>query len=173
MTLLFTLERHHVSTQVLSLVPYKPRGVASAVRDRCVLMQLWQLLSQMHEDIDSQLPPSTWLAALLPPLVVHENALIASTPSLGSFERSRFSQDSPAQPHMYSPEAASIGSPCTGTGFSGQGETPGVLEQHQNPQAQCSFPDEFYPMGLDRESADAVAKLVLEVCCRPQLHTHT
>lgn len=120
----------------------------------------------MHEDIDSQLPPSTWLAALLPPLVMHQNDLIAaSTPSLSGFERSDISQGTPASPDLFSPEAAaSIGSPCTGTGFSGMGETPGVIRPQRQQQAQCSFSDEFYPIGLDRPSADAVAKLVLEVC---------
>lgn len=118
----------------------------------------------MHEEIDSQLPPSTWLTALLPPLVMHPNDLIAaSTPSLGGFERIRSPQETPSS-HVYSPDRASIGSPCTGTGFSGQGETPGVLgPQRRQQQVQCSFPDEFYPIGLDRASADAVAKLVLEV----------
>ena len=118
----------------------------------------------MHEEIDSQMPPSTWLAALLPPLIVHPNDLIAaSTPSLGAFERLGSPQGTPNS-HVYSPDRASIGSPCTGTGFSGQGETPGVLgPQSQQPRAHCSFPDEFYPIGLDRASADAVAKLVLEV----------
>lgn len=137
-------------------------------------MQLWQLLSQMHEDIDSQLPPSTWLAALLPPLVMHQSDLIAaSTPSLGGFERSDLSQDTPPVPHMYSPDAASVGSPCTGAGFSGHGVSAGVLGQQQQP-AQCSFPDEFYPIGLDRASADAVAKLVLEVRCPAQsVHSST
>lgn len=126
-------------------------------------MQLWQLLSQMHEDIDSQLPPSTWLAALLPPLVMHRPDLIAaSTPSLGGFERSDMLQDTPSQPRMVSPETASIGSPCTGAGFSAHEGTPKMFEPRQ---AQCSFPVEFYPIGLDRTSADAVAKLVLEVCC--------
>jgi hypothetical protein len=135
-------------------------------------LQLWQLLSQMHEDIDSQLLPHTWLAALLPPLVMHQNGHgAASSPSLGGFECSDLSQDTPTNPHLYSPEAGSMGSPCTGTGFSGQGETPGVVGRQ--PRPQCSFPDEFYPIGLDRPSANAVAKLVLEVrCCAFCAHVH-
>jgi hypothetical protein len=138
-----------------------------------LLMQLWQLLSQMHEDIDNQLDPRTWLAALLPPLVVHHSDLIAaSTPSLGGFERSDVSQDTPANPQLFSPEPASIGSPCTGAGFSGQGETPGILGPQQHQPTQCSFPEEFYPIGLDRASADSVAKLVLEVCCPLQSFMH-
>lgn len=127
-------------------------------------VQLWHLLSQMHEDIDSQLPPATWLTALLPPLDMHPNNLIAaSTPSLGGFERVSSPQDT-QNSHLYSPDRSSMGSPCTGTGYSGQGETPGVLgPQQPRQQRQCSFSDEFYPIGLDRPSADAVAKLVLEV----------
>eukprot|EP00892_Ulva_mutabilis_P000264 jgi/Ulvmu1/10238/UM060_0039.1 len=114
-----------------------------ALQERISLSSLWQILSQIHEEVDGSVHADAWRAALLPPLVPQPTPY--SSP--------------PAWPG--GPEGDSV-IPAEAAGPSGGREDLGGRGAGPMQPVDLAVASEFQLDGLDGEGSRVVAKLVLE-----------